>query len=292
MLRTCTVYLIFTAIFISYCDAREYPFQHYGTKEGLPHTIVYRIYQDQKGFMWFCTEYGVSKFNGKVFKNYTTNDGLSSNVTISVSEDANSNILVNTYYGGINIISDTSSGIRVLKTKSDALSKRVAYSLPYKNDLWVITFHKGGSLFLIRDGIVHNILLKNSLGAAVTIYKLFRFDNEILFATSDGVYKAADTVAVKCFPQSIKNAPIASIAADRHGGYWIGSKNKIIYVLNDSIVHTYSFKKGNEISDILLDKEHKLWIAAGNTIFLIEHNILRDMSRQIKIPKMIITDLC
>ncbi len=45
-------------------------FVHYGTENGLPQHTITDIHQDQKGFMWFSTWDGLSKFDGYTFTTY------------------------------------------------------------------------------------------------------------------------------------------------------------------------------------------------------------------------------
>ncbi|WP_433831216.1 hybrid sensor histidine kinase/response regulator transcription factor [Flavobacterium anhuiense] len=54
-----------------YCQ-QSYSFNHYLVEDGLPHNIINHIIQDKKGFMWFATTNGLSKYNGYRFKNYKT----------------------------------------------------------------------------------------------------------------------------------------------------------------------------------------------------------------------------
>ncbi len=63
----------------------------YYTHDGMPHNRVSDIYTDSEGFVWICTWYGVSRFDGYTFKNYSTlsdsHSPLSHNRFLSVSED-------------------------------------------------------------------------------------------------------------------------------------------------------------------------------------------------------------
>src|SRR5437667_11328820 len=56
--------------------AERLPVKTYTTSDGLAHDVVYRIAQDRRGFLWICTEEGLSRFDGYEFKNYTGADGL------------------------------------------------------------------------------------------------------------------------------------------------------------------------------------------------------------------------
>ena len=50
-------------------------FEHYSLDNGLPQNTVMDILQDKKGFMWFSTWNGISKFDGYAFTNYGTKPG-------------------------------------------------------------------------------------------------------------------------------------------------------------------------------------------------------------------------
>jgi ligand-binding sensor domain-containing protein len=61
--------------------------QHFTTKEGLAHNTVNSIYEDKAGNIWFGTNGGVSRYDGKSFRNFTTKDGLPGNSVGSILED-------------------------------------------------------------------------------------------------------------------------------------------------------------------------------------------------------------
>ena len=51
----------------------------YTTADGLARDRVTRVRRDSRGFLWFCTEDGLSRFDGYTFTNYTTQQGLPAN---------------------------------------------------------------------------------------------------------------------------------------------------------------------------------------------------------------------
>jgi ligand-binding sensor domain-containing protein len=67
--------------------AQEYIYKHFTTADGLPSSEVYHVFQDSKGYIWFATDNGVSKYNGYEFENFHTNDGLATNSISEVYED-------------------------------------------------------------------------------------------------------------------------------------------------------------------------------------------------------------
>jgi len=74
-------------------------FRHYNVDDGLPSSEVYYTIQDSKGYMWFATDRGVSRFNGYEFENFSTGDGLCDNTVFLIFEDHQSRVWFATYSG-------------------------------------------------------------------------------------------------------------------------------------------------------------------------------------------------
>lgn len=62
-------------------------FRHYSTADGLPSPEVYEVLQDSRGYLWFGTDHGVSRFNGYSFENFGVERGLRDNVVFYLRED-------------------------------------------------------------------------------------------------------------------------------------------------------------------------------------------------------------
>ncbi|KAA2220710.1 hypothetical protein FW780_17715 [Chryseobacterium sediminis] len=73
--------------------------RHYTLSDGLPSNTVYSVYQDSKGFIWFCTSWGISRFDGHHFETITSNHGLPDNETFQAWEDPWQRLWVSTYNG-------------------------------------------------------------------------------------------------------------------------------------------------------------------------------------------------
>lgn len=81
-----TLFLI-VILFPGKINAQSFSFKHYTVEDGLNTSTVYYATQDLKGYMWFATEQGVCKFDGKTFTRYTINDGLSDNEVLFIKTD-------------------------------------------------------------------------------------------------------------------------------------------------------------------------------------------------------------
>ena len=79
----------------------EFIYEHYSSDDGLPHNSICDIHQDRRGYLWLCTWYGLSRFDGSSFVNYTMLPGdysnLSHNRILSVEEDSNGYLWVMAY---------------------------------------------------------------------------------------------------------------------------------------------------------------------------------------------------
>jgi hypothetical protein len=82
-------------------DTAQLFYRHFTVQDGLPSNEVYYGYQDRNGYVWFCTDNGVSKFDGVQFKNYNTAEGLRSNVIFGCKEDPNGNLWLYSFAGEI-----------------------------------------------------------------------------------------------------------------------------------------------------------------------------------------------
>lgn len=86
MLRSLMIYL-FLSLLLQAGFAQRPAYRHYGVAQGLPSSEVYHVYQDSKGFIWFATNMGVSRFDGSEFQNFDLEDGLSGNTVFEIYED-------------------------------------------------------------------------------------------------------------------------------------------------------------------------------------------------------------
>lgn len=64
-------HLLMTALLLSAGPifAQQLSVRHYNVEDGLPHSTVGAIYQDKKGYIWFGTADGLSRFDGLPFLN-------------------------------------------------------------------------------------------------------------------------------------------------------------------------------------------------------------------------------
>ncbi len=76
MQRARLLVFLLTLLLPSLCQAEHLPFKTYTVSDGLAHNEVNKIVRDSRGFLWFCTADGLSRFDGYTFTNFGTDQGL------------------------------------------------------------------------------------------------------------------------------------------------------------------------------------------------------------------------
>ena len=70
------VYGLLLLVSVRALQAERLPSTAYTTADGLPHRHINRIVSDSRGFVWFCTRRGLSRFDGQRFLTYGVAEGL------------------------------------------------------------------------------------------------------------------------------------------------------------------------------------------------------------------------
>lgn len=100
-----TLFTYFTLIFLLANSGKQFAqtpvLKHISIEDGLLGAEVYDILQDKSGYIWFATDFGVSRYDGLSFINYTTTDGLSANATIKMIEDYKGRVWFASYNGSL-----------------------------------------------------------------------------------------------------------------------------------------------------------------------------------------------
>ena len=82
-------------------------FTHIGSADGLSQNTVNTIFKDRRGFMWFGTNDGLNRFDGKNFKifqqSHTNSNSIGANGITVITEDSDNHLWIGTKQNGISI---------------------------------------------------------------------------------------------------------------------------------------------------------------------------------------------
>lgn len=139
-------------------------FTHYSTEDGLPQYTIMDMLQDKKGFMWFATWDGLSKYDGFRFKNYKVGADkdyfIKSNRVQQIHEDSYGRIWFESYDGEIHCLNPYTEDFWGPQLIPDFKDKAFQYSTIYispRKNVWLLSASDG--CILVKDSIFNYELL-------------------------------------------------------------------------------------------------------------------------------------
>ncbi|NOR29422.1 MAG: hypothetical protein GQ540_12940, partial [Lutibacter sp.] len=91
-MRKIVIFIFVNYLFQASLSAQIPGFTQFNNNNGLPSNTVYDINQDENGLIWIATDYGLSRFDGLTFKNFTISDGLPDNEVLYLFKDSKKRI--------------------------------------------------------------------------------------------------------------------------------------------------------------------------------------------------------
>ena len=100
-IRPNVILLLAFTMCLSVLRSQDAYLKQYSTESGLPSSTVYSVFQQSNGFIWFCLDVGVCRFDGVNYELFTTEDGLPGNEVFGIFEDSNNRLWFRTLNGRI-----------------------------------------------------------------------------------------------------------------------------------------------------------------------------------------------
>src|ERR1017187_9866760 len=134
----------FLIVFYKSTNGQYFPVYKFTSIEGLPHSDVYRIFQDKKGFLWLGTKCGLSCYDGTAFVNYNINQGIYPSAILSIFESSDQKMIICHYDGHI-------------VTISNGKGSDFTNNIPKSSGLIRAIADGDGILFINTNGILYHI---------------------------------------------------------------------------------------------------------------------------------------
>ena len=129
ILCRCMGILAFLLLLAASVTGQDINYINYDSRDGIAAPNVYQAIQDKDGFLWFATENGLNRFDGKNFKTFTVKDGLPDNEIIHMFVDSKNRVWllpfkagIGYYYKGKFFNSDNDPLLRQLKFMGNPFS--------------------------------------------------------------------------------------------------------------------------------------------------------------------------
>ncbi|MEZ5426659.1 MAG: two-component regulator propeller domain-containing protein [Pyrinomonadaceae bacterium] len=224
--------------------AERLPVKTYTVADGLLRDVVYRIKQDSRGFLWFCTAEGISRFDGVGMMNLTVRDGLPDRFVHDFLETRDGTIYIATGKGlarlnphGLRGSAESPLFTNFLPENPKAENIRILYQSG-KGQIWVGT----------SDGL----------------YKLVESDGRVKFENvllGEPLQSSGGAV----FAPSPNTLSISAVLEDRNGIFWIGTNGGGLFRLSpDGKVRRYTESdvlSDNKITDLIEDRTGQIWMS-------------------------------
>lgn len=266
-------------------------FRNYTVDDGLPSSLVYRAFQDSKGFIWFCTDKGIARFDGYKFEKFTTKNGLPNNDVWQCAEDSEQRIWFLSYANAFFYFDLKDNKFHVIENP---------YKEYHDNHVWCYNEQSKGIIGVVLSGKgLININLKNNsvtkVNSGITVnYPLIK--NKYFYNSNT---RSFESWYVRAFSEGLQhnllNKPHVLPQLNKiNKSFWesavtiIFDDDKTIYGNNDSLTF---FKNGHfkskKLSNLTNYKNDKLslvlnagnpnrkMIVTGKDLFIVNENLER-----------------
>lgn len=257
------------------------------TKEhGLSQASILCICQDHKGFMWFGTEEGLNRYDGKNFVIYKYDfedkNSISNSYVKCIIEDSDKNLWIGTGGGGLNLFDREKEIFISFKHNPDDLNSLSSNNVSsiiedIDKNLWIGT-ENGLNRFDGKNFIIYknNPEDKNSISDDYIDCIIRDNSNNLWIGTGSGginifIKENNSFKHIKHNDKdknSINSDCIVSIFEDSYNNIWIGTDKglDLFNIENNSFVHFFDNPedkksiKGKVIKCIFEDRKKNIWI--------------------------------
>jgi len=235
--------------------AEHLPIKSYTGADGLGFGEIKRIARDSKGFLWFCTQTGLTRFDGSRFQ---TQGILSGEIPFPSPND-----ILETE--GAYWVATNGKGVWRVDPPTHASNKLVlsSRSRSTQSRPQYVMYPVGGEPATNRV----NVLYRDSAGPvwAGTDAGLFRLDD---LQSANGFH-----LVPLGLPYPDRVVQVWALARDRTGSLWVATKFGLVRFLADGRKVQYSIKpsQGSDtVRALSLDQEGRLWVGhqAGLIVFV------------------------
>jgi signal transduction histidine kinase/ligand-binding sensor domain-containing protein/DNA-binding response OmpR family regulator len=272
--------------------AQPYSIKRLNIEQGLSSDYVVSIDQDKRGFMWFATESGLNRFDGKTFKTYwknrQSNSGISGNELNKVLVDPTEPyVWVATQRAGLNRLNYQTETFTTFvhdpSNNNSIISNDITDIVTDINsNLWISTYHSGVDYYDKELKVFKHYNQKTIKGLVSNYIWTIADDHKgrlyIGHVTSGLSVLSLRNKTVKNYvheqnnPYSLPNNTVRCILIDKFENVWVGTDNGLALFNTETGRFTcFRNDKGNVYSiptgrvfTIKQMSDNRIWIGMEN----------------------------
>lgn len=254
--------------------AQQYGFQQWTPAQGLAQSQVRCIAQDSKGFLWFGTLGGASRFDGREFLNLALQEGLPDAHVSAMATTADGSLWLGT---GSQLVRRSGETMLTETLPVEARGARIQGLAAAGNTLFIGT--DGGGCF-VRDSTGIKALPGHLAGMSAYVRCLaLTNDGTLLIGTRAGAwrYEGERFTAIPLDGDSTRT--VTAVAAGTDGSWWVGTSTHGLYHVDRSgtLAH-YDQEAGlllDHVRCILVDAQRRVWVGSKFGLNLLEEERMR-----------------
>lgn len=182
--------------------------RHFTTNEGLPNSILFHILQDSRGYIWLCTDKGLSRYDGNSFRNYTTADGLGADGILHADTLKGNTLLINAYRAGYYMLRNNrifkprvliAEQLKPRKLRAEPLQNSFVVRYDPGNDL-VWSINSAGYLHRVKAGDSTLVLEEEYTNAVYQQVYVTNNHRQVYFTSESGLFTYRDQKIQPVFP--------------------------------------------------------------------------------------------
>lgn len=249
--------------------AQQPVFRHYTVDEGLPSNEIYHVFQDSKGYVWIATNMGVSRYDGRHFKNFDKQDGLAENTVFEVYEDFKGRVWFVSFPCQLSYFeNDSIVNYRFNRSLEAGVG---GFAVPVKSS-FVVSRDGSIKIGLLQEGLIMidnqgNLKRLHPKGAESTAAHLFIEDGRVLVSQGEimDLYritihndKRVSRYFFKNIERTYSHRQLMATLIGEH--QLVFSQNDFFVVFNDSL-KPYPKFVDYRIFGVFPDRHNNIWIA-------------------------------
>ena len=213
--------------------AERVPSRIFTTADGLANNVVQRIVPDSRGFLWFCTREGLSRFDGYTFVTYGIDEGLPSANIKDFLETRDGSYRVATSRGLVRFDPARVPGPPYGDPEQPMFTVYPSDQGTAGHDVWSLLEDRQGivwvgtesGLYRLRTGSDGRERLERvELGVSAAVLSLMEHpSSELWVGTDHGLVRLIDGVRVERYSTAdgLPGNDVRALLTDSHGRVWL-----------------------------------------------------------------------